>query len=340
MNSARKIKWLIAHQPQYLFVRTAEAFQRELDKVIPGEISIEILTMRDYVEKYGDIEEMKMRPPEIKDLEDIEVKSPFVRSENFDDSRKKWDAIFKAIADGKIEFSQTQVTTVAGRLNKDFSALDLPFLFHDHDHATRVLDGDIGQELLDDLSQKTEIKGLGFTYSGGYRVIGSKYPITSLSELIDSKIVATTVPTVGFFKNLGANSKIRFKLAPHEATDLADNGGCIETTYLRFSGKNVLKTNHSMFLTSILTGNKFWNSLTTKQQEAFTIAAKKVSKIERAWSIEDAEKYENRAKANGINIYEMTEEETARMKEVSKINYTSVDLDFKPNLVKRILDLA
>lgn len=337
MKNARKIKWLIAHHPQYLFIRTAEAFQQELDKIIPGQISIEILTMRDYVEKYGDIEEMKIRPPAIRDLEDIDVKAPFVRASNFTDSRKKWDAIFKAIADGKIEFSQTQVTVVAARLNKDFHALDLPFLFQDHDHATRVLDGEIGQELLDDLSKKTEIKGLGFTYSGGYRVIGSKYPITSLDELINSKIVTTTVPTTGFFKNLGADSNTRFKLAAHEVQDLAENGGCVETTYLRFSGKNVLKTNHSMFLTSILTGKKFWNTLTEEQKRAFEISAKKVSKIERKWSIEDAGKYERQAKERNINIYVMAEQDIDKMKQVAKKNYLHNDLDYKPNLVNRIL---
>lgn len=340
MKNSRKIKWLIAHQPQYLFVRTAEAFQQELDKIVPDQIEIEILTMKDYIEKYNDIEEMKMRPPAIDGLEDVQVRGPFARSENFHDSRKKWDAIFKAIADGKIEMSQTQVTTVAARLHKDFSALDLPFLFKDHDHATRVLDGEIGDELLSDLAEKTEIKGLGFTYSGGYRVIGSKYPITSLDELIKSKIVATTVPTLGFFQNLGADSKTRFKLSSHEAADLADKGGCIETTYLRFSGKNVLKTNHSMFLTSILTGNKFWDSLTTDQQTAFKIAAKRVAKIERQWSIEDAARYETEAKDKGINIFEMSQQEYASMKEVSKANYINVEHNYKPNLVKRILDLA
>lgn len=340
MKNSRKIKWLIAHQPQYLFVRTAEAFQQELDKIVPGQIELEILTMRDYIEKYGDIEEMKMRPPAIGELEDVPVGGPFARSENFHDSRRKWDAIFKAIADGKIEMSQTQVTTVAARLNKDFSALDLPFLFKDHDHATRVLDGEIGEELLNDLAEKTEIKGLGFTYSGGYRVIGSKYPITSLEELVKSKIIATTVPTLGFFQNLGAESKTRFKLSPHEAADLADNGGCIETTYLRFSGKNVLKTQHSMFLTSILTGNKFWNSLTHDQQKAFKIAAKRVAKIERQWSIDDAEKYERQAKEKGVNIYEMSQEEQETMKEVSKANYVDVENNYKPTLVRRILDLA
>ena len=38
-----KLKWLIAHHPQYLFVRTAKAFRDELEKRCPGEFDIEIL---------------------------------------------------------------------------------------------------------------------------------------------------------------------------------------------------------------------------------------------------------------------------------------------------------
>ena len=38
-----------------------------------------------------------------------------------------------------------------------------------------------------------------------------------------------------------------------EAKDFAkDSNSAVETTYLRFKGTNILKTNHSMFLTSIL----------------------------------------------------------------------------------------
>ena len=53
-----KLKWLIAHHPQYLFVRTAKAFRDELEKRCPGEFDIEILTMKDYIEQYNEIPEL------------------------------------------------------------------------------------------------------------------------------------------------------------------------------------------------------------------------------------------------------------------------------------------
>lgn len=339
MTNIRKIKWLIAHQPAYLFFRTARAFQKELNKLLPNRFDIEILTLDQYVAFYGDIEEMKIRPPAIDGLEDIAPNPLFQRSSDFQDSRKKWDAIFKAISEGKIEMSQTQVTTVGNRLQKNFTALELPFLFEDHDHATKVLDGEIGEELLKDLENESEIRGLAFTYSGGYRVIGSQHEIKNLDELKSSKLISTTDPTQRFFSNLGIDTVNKFKLLAEDAKDRAKDGGSIETTYLRFSGKSILKTDHSMFLTTILTGDKFWNSLLTEEKLAFKQAAKTVAKIERSWSLDEAVKYEKEAESKGITIFEMSEEEKSQMKSTAEINYQSVDIDFKPGLVKRIIEL-
>lgn len=339
MTDTRKIKWLIAHQPAYLFFRTARAFQQELNKLLPKRFDIEILTLDQYIAFYGDIEEMKIRPPAIDGLEDTKPNPLFQRSSDFKDSRKKWDAIFKAIADGRIEMSQTQVTTVGNRLQKNFTALELPFLFEDHDHATRVLDGEIGEELLKDLENESEIRGLAFTYSGGYRIIGSQHKIRNLNELKSSKLISTTDPTQRFFSNLGIDATNKFKLLAEDAKDRARDGGSIETTYLRFSGKSILKTDHSMFLTTILTGDKFWNSLSTEEKSAFKQTAKTVAKIERSWSIDEAVKYENEAQSKGITIFEMSEEEKYQMKSTAEMNYQSVDIDFKPGLVDRILNL-
>jgi len=40
----KKITWVIAHDPAYLFLRAAEFFKSELEKRVPGQIEIEVLT--------------------------------------------------------------------------------------------------------------------------------------------------------------------------------------------------------------------------------------------------------------------------------------------------------
>jgi TRAP-type C4-dicarboxylate transport system substrate-binding protein len=127
-----------------------------------------------------------------------------------------------------------------------------------------------------------------------------------------------------------------------DVASLADSGAkgtAVETTYIRFTGKHVLKTNHSMFLTTILTGSKFWNSLTAEQQTAFATAAKRVAKIERQWSVDDAAEYERNAVANGVTISELSEEDRERLSKRAKLSYRHVEqMGIDMDLVKRIVE--
>jgi TRAP-type C4-dicarboxylate transport system substrate-binding protein len=318
----KKLRWLIAHQPAYLFVRTAEAFAKELDKTCPGQFEIEILTMKQYIEKYGDIPEMKLKPAAVRGIEegvggaDRGVFTPAEWSE----VKTKWKAVFDGMRQEKFHLSQTQVTVIGGHLSDQFAVLDLPFLFDSHDHVSTVLDGEIGDRLCEDMGKKTKIKGLGFTYSGGYRVVGSNHIIGDLGDLKDVNIT-TTPMTKNFFGKFAASAESRLNQKIEEIAQSASNGGAVETTYLRFSGKNILKTNHSMFLTTILVGGEFFETLTSEQQDAFRKAAKVVAKLERQWSLDDAEKYEQEAAAKGIEIREITESEKNKLRAAAPDQY-------------------
>ena len=320
-----KLRWLIAHQPAYLFVRTAEAFAAELEKELPGQFEIEILTMKQYVETYGDIPELQYHPKMVEGVEAANGKlwdNDFFVPVEWADVKKKWKALFNGMRDNKIHLSQTQVTVIGGHLYDKFATLDLPFLFNSHDHVTKVLDGNIGDSMCDELSEKTDVRGLAFTYSGGYRIVGSNHPIESLSELKEVDIT-TVAMTRSFFKRFASNAFSRMNQQIDQTAEQVAKGGAIETTYLRFAGKNVLKTNHSMFLTTILVGGPFFNSLTPEQQKVFKKAAKVVAKLERQWSLEDAQQYEDEAESKGIVIKEVSPEETQIMKSVAPQQYAS-----------------
>lgn len=337
MTERRKVRWLIAHYPVYLFVRTAKKFTEELEKLCPGQFEIEIHTIDSYVAKYNGAEAMRLIPPNIRNLEeisegrqDLQVKAP-------KDIRTKWTAIFDSLRAGDFELSQTQVSIVGEHLHKNFNALDLPFLFDSHDHVTRVLDGDIGDQLCEELGEKTDIKGLAFTYSGGYRVIGSTHEITNLTELAQTKLLTTTTPSTILFREAGAKPLPRGHAEVSDLGDLAESGA-VETTYLRFTGKHVFKTDHSIFMTTILTGNGFWDTLTPEQQDAFKIAAKSVAKTERIWSVEDADKYEREAEAKGVKIVDITDADRAYLKKSAQASYRAIkSVNIDPTLVRNII---
>jgi TRAP-type C4-dicarboxylate transport system substrate-binding protein len=326
MTQTRTIRWLIAHQPEELFLRTARAFANELKKLGENSLEVDILTYPEYVAKYGAIPElsgMKYNPDD---------------SESFEKGIARF---WQALTDSDIEMSQMQVVRI-GELCKDFYALDLPYLFDDHDHASRVLDGEIGQELCDRLGEQSGVKGLAFTYSGGFRMIGSVKPLYTLDDVISSHVaVQNPLSLAETLKDLGGTYSISSPNLWHKHDPMGPNGDCdaVESTYLRFEhtrGKHVLRTNHSMFLTTIVVSNTFWNSLTPEQQTNFSTAAKEAAKIERQWSIEDAEKYENNAEKNGITIRDLPEEDKIKLRRRSQVSYFKSKYWFTPDLVKRI----
>jgi TRAP-type C4-dicarboxylate transport system substrate-binding protein len=310
MSTPRKIRWLIAHQPQELFFRTARAFSQALKNYSNDEFEIEMLTYDDYVTKYHEIpglEEMKHSPDSDVIFNEVGMKA-------------FWGALF----DSEIEMSQIQVHRVADH-HHDFKILDLPFLFEDHDHVKRVVEGPVGQKLCSELGRKSGITGLAFTYSGGYRVVGSHEPIATLDQLSTMKIAVQQPLSLGTtLEDLGGSYAVSAPTEWHHTDPMKNGFDAVETTYLRFkevNGKYVFKTNHSMFLTTILVSNKFWGSLAPAHQEAFRKAALDASRQERKWSLEDAVKFEAEAEANGVTITEMSAEDTAILKHKAQLSW-------------------
>lgn len=85
------------------------------------------------------------------------------------------------------------------------AALELPFIFRDSAHAYKVLDGKVGQGLLDDLG-KHGLKGLAY-FENGWRVLtNNKRPVLVPDDVKGLKVRSTPNPYhIQAFKLLGMN---------------------------------------------------------------------------------------------------------------------------------------
>ncbi|WP_439259019.1 DctP family TRAP transporter solute-binding subunit [Lonepinella sp. BR2930] len=90
-------------------------------------------------------------------------------------------------------------------LNEELNLLDLPFLFQDTQHVAKVLNSQIGSELLNSL-EKSGLKGLAF-YEVGFRdLTNNKKQIKSVADLAHLKIRTTPNPAhIEAFRAWGAN---------------------------------------------------------------------------------------------------------------------------------------
>lgn len=308
----KHIKWVLAHEPIELFIRAAQVFAKEVNAKAPGELNIEVMTMSEYSEKYNN--GVVVSKHELLDLLDA----------------------------GKIEMSQTYTITL-GKVNKDFFALDLPFLFKDHDHAGRVFEGAVGKQLLDSLQESKRVKGLAFTYSGGFRIIPGNEPVSKIEDLRGMKVRTSHSPVaIDTFKAVGAD------VVPMELEELTEGLAQAdvtvgESTYPRVYAlgqdkvsKVVNHTEHSLFLTSILIGTDFWNSLSPELQAIVGEAAKSAARYERELSVEDVELVQERCEQDGIEVVRMSTEEQARFAEATEVVYNKYQNYFTAGLVDSI----
>lgn len=74
-----------------------------------------------------------------------------------------------------------------GNFVPEVYALDLPFLFRDYDHARSVLDGEIGQELLEKINGN-QLVGLAWSENGFRHVTNSQRPVRTPADLDGLKL--------------------------------------------------------------------------------------------------------------------------------------------------------
>lgn len=307
----RKIRWVLAHEPIELFLRAAKRFTQEVNERAAGKLDIEYMTLSEYAERYNGGKKVTKH-----DLLDL-------------------------MESGAIEMSQMYTTWLGERYSKDLRVLDLPFLFRDHDHAAAVLDGEIGECLLEGLS-KTGVKGLAFTYSGGFRMIPAVKAINSMADFEGLRLRSNRSPVaVDTLKAVGAEPVV---MELEDISGAVQSGEIVggESTYPRFYGLKqnevcdvINDTGHSLFLTSIITSQKFWDSLEPGLQAIIRMAASNAARTERVESVEDIAMVQQRCKDEGIDVVKLPEEEVAKFKAATVPVYAKYEREFG-GLIARI----
>lgn len=106
---------------------------------------------------------------------------------------------------GNIEMTIAASAPVAG-FDERFSVLDLPFLFPDHETAYEALDGELGQELLDGLTE-IGLVGLGYGETGMRQFSNNERPIEKPEDLDGLKIrTMENEVHIDTLKEYGANA--------------------------------------------------------------------------------------------------------------------------------------
>jgi TRAP-type C4-dicarboxylate transport system substrate-binding protein len=294
-----KLTWIIAHEPAYLFHRVAADFKRIVNESIKSvNIDIEILSAEEYNKKH---------------------------SPNIPASRHN---LWKFLQDNSVQIAQMQTTSLAKQFNKQMYVLDMPFIFDDHNHAAEVLEGEVGTFLLNNFDKSSNLKGLAYTYSGGFRLMPLNKTVSSLSEIMGatirsgmSEIAQDTMKAFGFTPVPTEIDEVTSVIKSGEAIGAEHVAQRLLPDQCDDWIKTIVDTQHSLFLTSIVVNNDWWNSLDQEVQEIFMHAARESAKNERALSLFDGEKSVNKLVDNGVKLINLSTEEKNLLKEMTKPVY-------------------
>lgn len=115
------------------------------------------------------------------------------------------NSVFEQVQFGGVDFTRVSLGTLA-EYDPEVELLQLPYLYDDSDHMWRVLDGEIGQNVLESVRSSVGVIGLGW-FDAGARSFYTREQVTCLEDLAGLTI---RVQESGFMsrvvEQLGANA--------------------------------------------------------------------------------------------------------------------------------------
>jgi TRAP-type transport system periplasmic protein len=210
---------------------------------------------------------------------------------------------------GSIDIIQSGSTTFNGLVGET-AALELPFLFQNSEHAYRVLDGKIGQSILDKL-EPHGIKGLAFLENGWREVTNNRHPVRSHEDIKGLKIRTTPNPFhIQAFELLGANPVPMayaelYSALESGAVDAQEHPLPVLWAAKFYEVQNHLTLTHHAYSPLILVMNKpKYESLPAEYQKVLVESARDVANYQRDLNTKQVTEIIAGLKEEGIEVIE------------------------------------
>jgi TRAP-type transport system periplasmic protein len=242
----------------------------------------------------------------------------------------------QALIGGAQEMMVGSTATLVG-ITKEMGLWDTPFLFTNGQEADAVLDGPIGQKVIDKLQEKGLV-GLVYWENGFRNLTNNKRAVSKLEDLDGIKLrVMQNNIYLDSFKTLGANAvpmafSELFTALETKAVDGQENpfNTILSSKFFEVQ-KFLTVTNHVYSPWIMLVSKKYWDGLAKDEQQTLMQAAKKSREFERQDTRAEAGRALAELKTKGMQVNELPASEAARMRDkLTKVNATiatSVGMD-------------
>ncbi|WP_428909483.1 TRAP transporter substrate-binding protein [Niallia sp. Krafla_26] len=227
--------------------------------------------------------------------------------------------------------------------SKYMAVWDLPYLFNDRETAHKVLDGEVGQAVLDSLSNKG-LKGLVYWENGFRHLTNNIKPITSVEDLTGIKMRTLENPMqIKAWSLLGTNT------TPIAFTELY---GALETKSvdaqetplsLMYSSKfhEVQKyltlTGHTYSPWPVVMNKEFYDQLPEDLQKVVMDAAIETREYNRELSKQDEETSLQLLKQEGMEVTELTNEQKQEFKNKMSEIYQDIEVEVGTEFFEQLM---
>jgi len=235
----------------------------------------------------------------------------------------------QALIGGAQEMMVGSTATLVG-ITKEMAIWDTPFLFNNVHEADAVLDGPVGQKVMDKLQEKGLV-GLVYWENGFRNLTNNKQPVAKLEDLNGIKLrVMQNNVFIDSFKTLGANAvplpfSELFTALETKTVDGQENPyNTILSSKFYEVQKYLTVTNHVYSPWIVTVSKKWWDGLSKDEQKVLMDAAKASREFERKDTREEASKAVAALKEKGMQVNELSPAEAARMRNSLTRVYASI----------------
>jgi tripartite ATP-independent transporter DctP family solute receptor len=250
--------------------------------------------------------------------------------------------MIEAVQLGTLDMVNTSTGPV-GNFVPEVNIVDIPFLFRDYDHARKVLDGPIGDELRAKFPAKGLI-ALAWTENGFRHMTNSKRPIVKPEDAkglkirsMQNKVHIQAFQSIGIQPTPMAFPEL-FTALQQGTVDGQENPiPVILSAKFAQVQKHLSLTGHVYSPALLIMSPALWNKLSDADKKAFTEAAKAGSAAQRRKVNEDEKVGIDELRKAGMNV--VTQVDGAAFRAAMTPVWAEFAKQFGADAIKRIQDV-
>ncbi len=252
-------------------------------------------------------------------------------------------SVIEAVQMGGIPFARVNAQPLSD-FYKPLMVFSLPFIFRDAKHQWKVLDGKIGDKILNDM-QSARMVGLAFYDSGSRNIYNSKKPVKTPADLKGLKIrVQQSALMMDMIKALGASptpmpyAEVYTGLQSGVIDGAENNWPSYYSTSHYEVARYMTLNGHTMTPEVVIVSKAAWDKFSPEDQKIIKEAARASEKAQKAaWSAYEKKSIDAIKKGGKNVITDVKPAEKKVWQDAMKPIYEKYGKDFK-DLIKDIQD--